>query len=39
MTDILRHKGYAARVEIDPGDGLFFGRIAGIEDGIGFHLP
>jgi predicted HicB family RNase H-like nuclease len=37
MTNILRHKGYAARVEFDAGDGIFFGRIAGIEDGIGFH--
>jgi predicted HicB family RNase H-like nuclease len=35
MTNILRHKGYAGRVEFDAG--LFFGRIAGIEDGIGFH--
>jgi predicted HicB family RNase H-like nuclease len=37
MTNILRHKGYAARVEFDADDGIFFGRIAGIEDGIGFH--
>jgi predicted HicB family RNase H-like nuclease len=37
MTNILRRKGYAARVEFDAGDGIFFGRIAGIEDGVGFH--
>jgi predicted HicB family RNase H-like nuclease len=37
MTNILRHKGYAARIEFDADDGIFFGRIAGIEDGVGFH--
>jgi predicted HicB family RNase H-like nuclease len=37
MTNILRHKGYAARVEFDADDGIFFGRIAGIDDGVGFH--
>jgi predicted HicB family RNase H-like nuclease len=37
MTNILRRKGYAARVEFDADDGIFFGRIAGIEDGVGFH--
>jgi len=37
MTNILRHKGYSARVEFDADDGIFFGRIAGIEDGVGFH--
>lgn len=37
MTNILRHKGYSARVEFDAGDRIFFGRIAGIVDGVGFH--
>ena len=31
------HKGYAARVEYDDDDGIFFGRIAGIRDGVSFH--
>jgi len=37
MNNVLRYKGYSARVEFDPDDLIFFGRIAGIEDGIGFH--
>lgn len=37
MTNILKHKGYVARVEFDADDRLFFGSIAGIEDGVGFH--
>ena len=37
MTSILKHKGYYSRVEFDADDRIFFGRIAGIEDGVGFH--
>ena len=37
MSDVLTHRGYAAKVEFDAEDGLFFGRIAGIADGVGFH--
>ncbi len=37
MTNVLRHKGYSARVEFDADDRIFFGRIAGIADGVGFH--
>lgn len=37
MSDILAHKGYSARIEFDADDRIFFGRIAGIEDGVGFH--
>lgn len=37
MSNVIRHKGYAARVEFDGDDGLFVGRIAGIEDIVGFH--
>jgi predicted HicB family RNase H-like nuclease len=33
----MSYKGYMARVEFDDDDGLFFGRIAGIRDGVGFH--
>ena len=37
MKNILKHKGYAARVEFDPEDCIFVGHIDGIEDGVGFH--
>lgn len=37
MSDVLTHKGFSARVEFDAADRIFFGRIAGIEDGVGFH--
>jgi predicted HicB family RNase H-like nuclease len=33
----LTHRGYSARVEFDDADGLFFGKVAGIRDGVGFH--
>ena len=31
------YKGYSARVEFDDEDGIFFGRLAGIRDGVSFH--
>lgn len=37
MSNILEHRGYRARVEFDADDELFFGRIAGIRDGVTFH--
>jgi predicted HicB family RNase H-like nuclease len=37
MTNTMHYKGYSARVEFDDEDGLLFGRIAGISDGVGFH--
>lgn len=33
----MTYKGYTARIEYDDNDGVFFGRIAGIRDGVGFH--
>lgn len=33
----MTYKGYHARVEYDDEDELFFGRIAGISDSVGFH--
>lgn len=33
----MSYKGYAARVEYDDEDGIFFGKVAGIRDGVGFH--
>ena len=37
MSNILTHRGYRARVEFDAEDALFFGRVAGISDGVTFH--
>ncbi len=37
MTSAMSYKGYSARVEYDDEDGLLVGRVAGIEDGVGFH--
>ena len=30
-------KGYTARIDHDAQDEIFFGRVAGITDGVGFH--
>lgn len=37
MTNRMTYKGYTARIEFDDDDGVFFGRVAGIRDGVGFH--
>ncbi len=37
MSKALMHKGYAALVEFDAEDRIFFGRIAGIADSVTFH--
>jgi predicted HicB family RNase H-like nuclease len=37
MNNAMTYKGYFARIEYDDEDGIFFGRLAGIRDGIGFH--
>ena len=37
MSNVMRYRNYSARIEYDDEDGIFFGRIAGIRDGIGFH--
>ena len=33
----MSYKGYDARIEYDDEDGIFFGKIAGIRDGVSFH--
>ena len=33
----MSYKGYSAAIQYDDGDGIFFGRLAGIRDGVGFH--
>ena len=35
--NVMTYKGYSARVEFDPEDGIFFGHLAGINDIVGFH--
>lgn len=35
--NIMTYKGYRARVEFDPRDNIFVGRVLGIEDSISFH--
>ncbi len=37
MTNTMTYQGYSARIEYDDKDGIFFGRLAGIRDGVGFH--
>ncbi|MET3613348.1 putative HicB family RNase H-like nuclease [Rhizobium aquaticum] len=37
MNNVMIYKGYNARVDYDAEDEIFFGRIAGIADGVGFH--
>ena len=37
MTNVMTYKGYSARIEYDDEDELFFGRLAGIRDGVSFH--
>lgn len=34
---VLTYKGYAAMVEFDPEDMILVGKLAGIDDVIGFH--
>lgn len=33
----MHYNGYSARIEYDDEDEIFFGRIAGIRDGVSFH--
>ena len=37
MTNTMTYKGYTARIEYDPRDEIFVGRVLGIEDRIAFH--
>ena len=37
MNNTMTYKGYTARVEFDPGDNIFVGRVLGVRDIIGFH--
>lgn len=37
MNNILRYKGFTAKIEFSEDDGVFFGRLLGIEDIVTFH--
>ena len=37
MINVLEYNGYSARVELDPDDECFTGKLAGINDVVGFH--
>jgi predicted HicB family RNase H-like nuclease len=37
MMNVMTYKGYKARVEFDPRDNIFVGRVLGVEDSISFH--
>ena len=37
MKNAMNYKGYVARVEYDPEDRIFFGRLVGIRDIVSFH--
>jgi len=37
MMNVLEYKGHSARIELDPDDECFVGRLAGINDVVGFH--
>ncbi|MDQ0319550.1 putative HicB family RNase H-like nuclease [Pararhizobium capsulatum DSM 1112] len=35
--NVMTHNGYSARIEYDAEGEIFFGRLAGISDGVTFH--
>ena len=37
MKNVMTYKGYMDRIEFDPRDNIFFGKVMGIEDSITFH--
>lgn len=37
MNNVMTYKNYTARVEFDPRDNIFVGRVLGVRDIIGFH--
>lgn len=37
MKNVLTYRGYTARVEFDPRDNLFVGRVLGLPEAITFH--
>lgn len=37
MKNLMTYQGYMARIEFDPRDNIFVGKVLGIEDSITFH--
>lgn len=37
MNNTMNHKGYIARIDFDPRDQIFVGRVLGLADNISFH--
>ncbi len=37
MKNTLSYKGFTARIEFDPDDKIFFGRVLDIREILGFH--
>ncbi|WP_066811218.1 type II toxin-antitoxin system HicB family antitoxin [Frigidibacter mobilis] len=37
MNNVMTYNGYSARIEYDDEDQILFGRIAAIQDVVGFH--
>jgi predicted HicB family RNase H-like nuclease len=37
MKNVMIYKGYIARIEFDPRDAIFLGKVLGIEESITFH--
>ncbi len=37
MTNVMNYRGYSARVEFDPRDNIFWGKVLGIVDTITFE--
>ncbi|MGS0744300.1 hypothetical protein ACVBEF_21205 [Glaciimonas sp. GG7] len=37
MNNTMIYTGYTARIEFDPRDNIFVGRVLGITDSISFH--
>ena len=37
MKNVMTYKGYVARIEFDPRDNIFTGKVLGIEDSITFQ--
>ena len=35
----MHYRNHSARIVYDDEDGILFGRIAGIRDGVGLHAP
>jgi predicted HicB family RNase H-like nuclease len=35
--NVMTYNGYSARIDYDAEDEIFFGRLAGITDGVSFH--